>query len=395
MSEDEKQHLLSNLKQFRYEGVAHHASQVAASGYTPLYRFYVAAQGIHVYTTSAREAASVRANLPGYRDEGVGYFVPVGPQEPAPAGLLWRGVNLAGAEFGTQFPGTFGIDYIYPNVSSVDYFKNKGMNTVRLPFAWERLQPSLNQAFDSAELDRLTGFVDSVTATGITVVLDPHNYARHNKQVIGSDAVPHSAFANLWTRLATQFKNNPRVVFGLMNEPRDMPTEQWLQAANAALAAIRATGATNVVSVPGNGYTGAFTWNNNWYGTPNGTVMKNVVDPGDNMVFEVHQYFDADASGTTPNCESPTIGAERLADFTHWLRANGKRGYLGEVAGANNATCNQAVASALQHLQNNSDVWVGWTWWAAGPWWGNYLFSLEPNGAEQAPQMQVLAPYLR
>ena len=24
-------------------------------------------------------------------------------------------------------------------------------------------------------------------------------------------------------------------------------------------------------------------------------------------------------------------------------------------------------------------MWNGWTWWAAGPWWGNYIFLLEPN----------------
>ncbi len=49
---------------------------------------------------------------------------------------------------------------------------------------------------------------------------------------------------------------NPKVIFGLMNEPHDLPTENWLTAANVAIAAIRATGATNLITVPGNAFTG-------------------------------------------------------------------------------------------------------------------------------------------
>jgi endoglucanase len=268
------------------------------------------------------------------------------------------------------------------------------MNMVRLPFRWERLQPTLMQAFDTTELGRLTGFVDAVTASGVTVMLDPHNYARWHGNLIGSAAVPNAAFADFWARLATQFKGNARVAFGLMNEPNTMPTEQWLAAANAALAAIRNTGAANLVTVPGNAWTGAHSWEQNWYGTPNGTVMKGIVDPGANMIFEVHQYLDADSSGTSANCVSTTIGVERLQAFTAWLRTNGHRALLGEVAGGANATCNAAIAAMLGHLEANADVWRGWTWWAAGPWWNNYMFSIEPAGNVDKPQMATLAPFL-
>lgn len=314
---------------------------------------------------------------------------------PSPAALTWRGVSLAGAEFGAgNLPGTYGSDYIYPTVASVGYFRGKGMNTVRLPFLWERLQPTLNQPLDAAELGRLTSFVTQVGASGSTVLLDPHNYARYRGNLIGSSAVPNAAFADFWTRLATQFKGNDKVLFGLMNEPNTMPTEQWLSAANAGLAAIRAVGAGNVVMVPGNAWTGAHSWAESGYGTPNAIVMKGIVDPGHNMVFEAHQYLDADSSGTSPNCVSATIGAERLQVFTAWLRTNGYRGFLGEFAGGANATCNQAVSNMLTYVEANSDVWTGWTWWAAGPWWGSYMYSIEPNGGTDQPQMATLAPYL-
>ncbi|MGF6979981.1 endoglucanase [Paraburkholderia sp. JPY465] len=310
-------------------------------------------------------------------------------------GLLWRGVSLAGAEFAPgSLPGNYGSDYRYPTADSVAYYKNKGMNIVRLPFLWERLQPTLNGPFDVTELSRLVAFVKPVTASGETVVLDPHNYARYRGNVIGSSAVPDSAYADFWSRLASQFKDNKRVVFGLMNEPNSMPTEQWLSAANAALAAIRAAGASNMVFVPGNAWTGAHSWTQNWYGTPNATVMKDVRDPGNNFVFEVHQYLDSNSAGSSPDCVSASIGVERLQDFTTWLESNGYHGFLGEIGTGANDTCNQALGNVLAFLHGNAHVWTGFAYWAGGPLWGNYPYSIEPTNGVDKPQMFVLMPYL-
>ena len=133
------------------------------------------------------------------------------------------------------------------------------------------------------------------TSRGVTVVLDPHNYARYNGTVIGpGGAVTHAHFADFWSRLALHYAGAPQVVFALMNEPHGLPTEQWLDSANAAIAAIRAAGATQLVLVPGNGWTGAHSWHSDWYGTPNAQVMGNVVDPLGHYAFELHQYFDQD-----------------------------------------------------------------------------------------------------
>jgi len=314
----------------------------------------------------------------------------------AAAGMLYRGVSLAGAEFGqANIPGVYAKDYIYPNQTEVDYFKGKKMNTLRMPFLWERIQPTLNTALDATELSRFDAFVTATTAKGMNVVLDPHNYARYNGALVGSGTVPNSAFADLWSRLATLYKGNSHVFFAIMNEPHDIPTEQWVSAANAAIAAIRATGSTNLILVPGNAWTGAWSWNQNWYGTANSTAMLSIVDTANNYAFEVHQYLDSDSSGTAATCVSGTVGIERLTAFTAWLNTNGKRGFLGEFAGGNNSTCQDAVTQMLNYMETNSNVWVGWTWWAAGPWWAEYIYTLEPTatGADR-PQMSWLTPLL-
>jgi endoglucanase len=304
------------------------------------------------------------------------------------------GVNLASAEFGEgNLPGTYGVHYIYPSDEETDYFVGKGMNVIRLPFRWERLQRDQYAELDAEELARLDAFVSHATALDAVVILDPHNYARYYGGVIG-DGVPADAFADFWSRVAAHYAGDALVVFGLMNEPHDMSSETWLADANAAIAAIRAAGAHNLILVPGNHWTGAHSWSADWTDPPNGEVMLGVVDPEDNYVYEVHQYLDADSSGTSEACVSATIGSERVAGFTAWLREHGRRGFLGEFGGARNDTCSAALDDLLDHLDANRDVWAGWTYWAGGPWWGDYMFTIEPVDGVDRPQMDVLEGHL-
>ena len=64
----------------------------------------------------------------------------------------------------------------------------------------------------------------------------------------------YANFGSFWATLAGLFADNNKVFFNLVNEPHDMPTEQWLAAAQAAANAIRAVPANNLLLVPGNGY---------------------------------------------------------------------------------------------------------------------------------------------
>jgi len=114
--------------------------------------------------------------------------------------------------------------------------------------------------------------------------------------------------------------------------------------------------------------------------------MLSVTDSYNNTVFEVNQYLDPDSSGSSSTCVSSSVGAERLSFFTNWLRSNGKRGFLGGFAGGDNATCNQAVAGMLDLMSKNADVWYGFSWWAAGHWWGDAWFSIEPSNGLDRPQ---------
>ncbi|AKU98191.1 Endoglucanase [Labilithrix luteola] len=315
-----------------------------------------------------------------------------GPDIPA-GPMPFRGVNLAGAEFGDPVPGVEGQDYHFTTNEEVDYFMSKGMNTFRFGFKWERLQPQANGEFDATYANKLDAVVNYAASKGAHVILNPHNFARYYGKTVGSASMPSSVFADLWKRLATKYAGNPNIMFNLVNEPHDIPMNEWVDAANAAIQAIRGAGAANTIIVPGNNWTGAHSWNDGG-DQSNATAMLQINDPLDNSLFEVHQYLDANSGGGSGACVSPTIGSERLKGWVDWLRTNHKKGFVGEFAGRNDATCNAAVTDMLNYMNANSDVISGWLWWAAGPNWGNYVFSLEPQNNQDRPQMSVIKPYL-
>jgi endoglucanase len=121
--------------------------------------------------------------------------------------------------------------------------------------------------------------------------------------------------------------------------------------------------------------------------------MLSITDPGNNYAIEVHQYLDSDSSGTG-ECLSASIGAERMVGFSAWLRLNHKRAFLGEFGASSNPTCLTALDKILTHLDQNADLYLGWTYWAAGPWWGDYFMSIEPLDGEDRPQMEPLSWHL-
>ncbi|WLR92584.1 glycoside hydrolase family 5 protein [Shinella zoogloeoides] len=301
-----------------------------------------------------------------------------------------KGINLAGAEFG-EGRGTYGKDYTYPSAETIAYFAGKGFNAVRLPFKWERLQPRLGRGFDKAERTRLSDAVKALRKAGMTVILDPHNYAYYGKDRIGSDAVPDGAFADFWQRLAEDYKDDQGVQFGLMNEPYDVTATQWLASANAAIAAIRKTGATNLVLVPGTIWTGAHSWEEERDGGANGTVMLAVEDPANNHAYEVHQYLDADFSGKAKTCERADDAVKALERFTDWLKRNGKRGFLGEFGASADPACLDGLARMTALVGRETGVWTGWTYWAAGDWWpADEPLNIQPTAEGDRPQMAAL-----
>lgn len=308
------------------------------------------------------------------------------------AGVALTGVNLSGAEFGSgDIPGAIFYQYTWDGPKDAEYFVGKGMNVYRIPFLWERMQTVAGGPLEPLQLQYLHTLVDYLTNNSRYSLLDPHNFGSGFGGKVGQSATSICLFADLWYKLALEFKDNPYVIFGIMNEPNNQNVTIWRNAAQVAIDAIRYTGATNLITVPGVDWTGAYDW-----GVENAPVMITIEDPINNFVFEVHQYLDIDSSGTHDTCVNSTIGSIRLEYFTAWARANGKRGLLGEFGGGKDEICGEALNNMLGYMDNNSDVWAGWTYWSGGPWWGDWYFSnLTPNSTGiDRPQMHYVQPHI-
>ena len=304
--------------------------------------------------------------------------------EIGPPAYALAGVSVAGAEFG-DVPGALGRDYAYPSDAILDYFLEAGAATLRIPFRWERVQPTVSGPLARADMAEMDRVVARVTDRGGTVILDMHNYGRRvidgAQRVIAEsgDAVTAGHLADGWGRLAAHYAGNPRVVFGVMNEPHDQDGPTWVATQNLAVAAIRAAGANTLVLVTGTAYSGA----HSWVRSGNAEALLAAVDPADHSAIEAHQYLDAnnsgyyeDRGGSSASCV-PGAGESRLRVFTDWLRATGRKGFLGEFGAPGDAQCLAELRALYAHLARNADVYLGATGWAAFPQ-SEYVLNLAP-----------------
>ena len=312
------------------------------------------------------------------------------PQNPSTYRTMpYRGINLPGAEFGHEFQ--------LPSLKDGLFYAANGMNTIRLPFKWEYLQsnstdlkhreknPSVAIDYNNPKAKAFLNLVNDFRSKNMTVILDMHNYMRYDGtgpvhgKVIGSGvqgAPTVEQYANAWVQIASHpsIKNNRFVLLNLMNEPNsgehgnELTTERVLEIYNVVIKKLRGHGINNLVLLDGNGFSGAFSWTQNWYGTPNNLVFTpdNIKDPVNNYAINVHHYFDASHSGTERVCR-PTLHdisglnayLEKYKNERHPIKAT-----ITEIGAPNNMTCANLINQFLNELPEQH--YLGWTAWAGG-----------------------------
>jgi len=316
------------------------------------------------------------------------------------------GVNLSGLEWGTINT---------PNATELNYYKGKGLKLIRLPFLWERVQTSLGGPLNAGYLATLDGIVAAANTAGVSIILDMHNYCRYpyNGSIINTSGGPTIAqYAYAWKLLATHFAGQTAVYgYDIMNEPNNLGTaasggtNYWFPMAQAAVDSIRKVDQTHTIIVEGDYWSHGDKWLT--YNAIANNNMKNIVDPKNNLVFEAHQYFDSNGSGTyssssfSGNGANVNTGVTLITPFVTWLQTNNLKGYVGEYGIPNNSPSDQAnwnslLNNFLAYLQANC---VMGTYWAGGPGWAypNYVIGIDPNNIAttpvDAPQMPVVETY--
>lgn len=318
-----------------------------------------------------------------------GNTAPVAGGNPSnPINLV--GINLAGAEFGVAdgLPGRYLIHYVYPGEADFKRYADLNMKLVRLPFRWERLQPKLNQELNKTELGRLMTTLDHAKKYNMQVILDMHNYYRYNGKLIATNEVPIAAFADSWKRIAEKVVNHPAVYgYGLMNEPYST-NGKWPAAALAASKAIRTVDSKRWVFVAGDRWSSAFHWPSHNIQLISDPWMR---DRKNNLVYEAHLYLDEDYSGTYKNRKAvygAMDGVNRAKPFVEWLHTYQLRGFIGEH-GAPDFSPSAIVATdnLVKYLNQHC---IPSTYWAGGPWWGDYALALDVKSNKPRPQLPAL-----
>lgn len=215
----------------------------------------------------------------------------------ANAKVDYTGVNLAGLEFGGKGdlnPAT----YVSNGKKYYDYWRSIGGNIIRLPFQWERVQHDRFGGLNGTYLGYLKDGVNYAKANNMVLVLDMHNYARYKGAEMANDNGLKDAYADVWRKLANEFKGESHVWFNIMNEPHDITSARWIEFAQIATDAIRSTGAGNRIVVPTVDWSGAHRFNDGGFDRG---PYESFRDPGNNYMFEVHQYLDDCNCGFSAN----------------------------------------------------------------------------------------------
>jgi endoglucanase len=297
--------------------------------------------------------------------------------------VQYKGVNLAGLEFGEG--DRINYDYVLPGQENYEYWsQDVGSNVIRLPFMWERLQPDAYGELDQEYLGYLKDSVSWAKANGMTIALDLHNFARYDGQLVGSDQL-----TDVWGKLSQEFGGDNAVWFNLMNEPYHVSADQWADVTQETVNALRAEGVENKLLLSGTSWSGA----HSWISSGNASAYEDFTDPINNFAFDVHQYLDGDSSGTSGDA-TPGAGSTRLVDVTQWAQDQGVELFLGEAGVSDDPQCIKEMSDMMQFMENHSEVWLGWTLWGAGPWWGDYYLEINPQGSEHDPAIDALMEYM-
>ncbi|KAJ2971270.1 hypothetical protein NUW58_g9465 [Xylaria curta] len=319
------------------------------------------------------------------------------------AKVQFLGVAIAGGEFGCQIDGTCPPGAaqlpLKDGPAQINHFvKDDGINLLRIPTSWQFLvngQPG--DDLDTSNLSKYDQLVQSCLDTGAYCMIDIHNFARWDGQIIGQGGPTDEQFASFWGKLAGKYATNDKIVFELMNEPHDLDVAIWAQTCQKAVTAIREAGATSqMILLPGTNFDSAATL----VSSGSADALLAITNPDgstDNLLLDIHKYLDEDNSGTHAACTTNNIDAFTIA--ARYLRAKGRKGFVSETGASSDASCVTTFCAQNTFINANSDVFTGLVGWGAGSFTKSYLLSLTPSSQNgrlvDTPLMKqcLLAPW--
>jgi endoglucanase len=150
---------------------------------------------------------------------------------PRASKVKYAGVNMAGFDFGCATDGSCALtgnnkpyNFISggTGVAQMNHFvKDDTLNAFRLPVGWQfLLNNKIGGKLDSNNAAQYDSLVQACLNSGAQLcILDLHNYARWNGQIIGQGGPADAQLADVWKQLAQKYGSHSQIAFGVMNEP--------------------------------------------------------------------------------------------------------------------------------------------------------------------------------
>ncbi|EKD20103.1 cellulase [Drepanopeziza brunnea f. sp. 'multigermtubi' MB_m1] len=301
--------------------------------------------------------------------------------------LLLGGVSWVSGK--VQYMGTCSTDSAQSPMSSdaldqMQHFVNDDqMNVFRLPVSWQFLvNNEIGRKLDSPNFVQYDELMQACLGLGTHCVIDIHNFARFNGAIIGQGGPTDSQFADLWVELATKYKDNSKVIFGLMNEPHGLDVPTWAKTVQTVVTAIRTAGATSqMILLPGSDFASA----GQFVRSGSADALIKVTNPDrstDGLIFDLHGHLDQDNSGALAECTTDNV-ADGFAIAADFLRQNRRQALVSETRAGSAESCVTNLCAQNKFLNENSDVFLGYIAWAAGALPASDISSLtplKPNG---------------
>jgi hypothetical protein len=233
------------------------------------------------------------------------------------------------------------------------------------------------------------------------VIIDPHNNdqgLRYNGQDL-----TYEEFLNLWKGVSDKWGGDPRVIFGLYNEPRygyalgqhgyfdpdsldrnGQQIAEWARWMQGSIDLIRKEGADNLILVPGLHWTSTPQWDGGgWWGetlagVPNAgnSRLASLKDPLNRIAYDVHSYQDERFSGEEVGCagylqnEWGGVGADQGLDYAiAWAKKYNKKFMVTEMGSwmdhITDPACEDKMVDYIKRM-DESGVFVGRQVWQFG-----------------------------
>jgi endoglucanase len=236
------------------------------------------------------------------------------------------------------------------------------INAVRLPLnedCWLAINGAPAQYSGSGYQTAISQYVSLLRQNGIYVILDLHWNAGGTGQATGQQEMADSDHAlDFWKGVAGAFQSDLGVVFDLYNEPHDISWPCWqnggcmdgtwpVAGMNQLIAAVRGTGATNVVMAGGLSYSGDLS---QW-------LAYKPTDSTGNLAASFHSYNFSNCHDST--CWSSQLQpvAAQVPIITGELGENDcQAANMFEVAGAD------YINGFMTWADSNGVSYLGWAW---------------------------------